>query len=257
MIRAFGIFNTNVSEDNQMLYGIPFPGDYLIAPDGTVRDKVFLPNYQYRPTVSELMLRNFAEDSGATAVEVVTSALTARISLSTDHCFPGQELGVALKFSLRPGWHVYGKPLPDNYRHLEVVFDGEIVGRQSFEFPPARPMMLKALGENAARRYFTTAERLQQFVARHGARALAHRASQGLREARPDLSAGRGTPRSVAAALLLGTLMLIVLAAPGKMMAFFDLDNDQWMTAPDRFLCAFKRVPLVSFDIDLYDPNVV
>jgi hypothetical protein len=90
VIRAFGIFNTNVSEDNQMLYGIPFPGDYLIAPNGTVRDKVFLPDYQYRPTVSELMLRNFADDSGATAVEVVTSALTARISLSTDRCFPGQ-----------------------------------------------------------------------------------------------------------------------------------------------------------------------
>jgi len=147
VIRAFGIFNTNVSEDNQMLYGIPFPGDYLIAPDGTVRDKVFLPDYQYRPTVSELMLRNFADDSGATAVEVVTSPLTARISLSTDRCFPGQELGVALKFNLRPAWHVYGKPLPDNYQHVEVVFDGEIVGRQSFEFPPAKPVMLKALGE--------------------------------------------------------------------------------------------------------------
>jgi len=27
-----------------MMYGMPFPGDYLIAPDGTVRDKLFLPN---------------------------------------------------------------------------------------------------------------------------------------------------------------------------------------------------------------------
>jgi cellulose synthase/poly-beta-1,6-N-acetylglucosamine synthase-like glycosyltransferase len=77
--------------------------------------------------------------------------------------------------------------------------------------------------ELATRIRLTTADRLQQFVARHGARALAHRASQGLREARPDLSAGCGAPRPVAAALLLGTLLLILLAAPGKMMAFFDL----------------------------------
>ncbi len=130
-----------------MLYGIPFPGDYLIAPDGTVRDKVFLPDYQYRPTVSELMLRNFADDTGGSAAEIATSALMARVSLSTDRCFSGQELGVAVKLSLRPGWHIYGKPLPGNYQPLEIVFDGEIVGRQAFEFPPAKPTMLKALGE--------------------------------------------------------------------------------------------------------------
>jgi cellulose synthase/poly-beta-1,6-N-acetylglucosamine synthase-like glycosyltransferase len=77
--------------------------------------------------------------------------------------------------------------------------------------------------ELATRIRFTTAERMQQFVARHGARALAHRASQALREARPDLSAGCRQPRPVAAALLLGTLALILLAAPGKLLAFFDL----------------------------------
>jgi len=39
VIRAFGIFNTNIPEDHKMMYGIPFPGDYLLTPDGIVRDK--------------------------------------------------------------------------------------------------------------------------------------------------------------------------------------------------------------------------
>jgi peroxiredoxin len=43
VIRAFGILNTNVPEDHKMMYGMPFPGDYLIAPDGTVRDKCSCP----------------------------------------------------------------------------------------------------------------------------------------------------------------------------------------------------------------------
>ncbi len=57
VIRAFGIFNTNVPENHPMMYGIPFPGDYLIAPDGTVRDKLFLPDYQRRASASELVVR--------------------------------------------------------------------------------------------------------------------------------------------------------------------------------------------------------
>jgi peroxiredoxin len=37
VIRAFGILNTNVPEGHAMMFGMPFPGDYFIAPDGTVR----------------------------------------------------------------------------------------------------------------------------------------------------------------------------------------------------------------------------
>ena len=35
VIRAFGILNTNVPPDHKMMYGMPWPGEYLIAPDGT------------------------------------------------------------------------------------------------------------------------------------------------------------------------------------------------------------------------------
>ena len=146
MIRAFGIFNTNIPEDHKMMYGIPFPGDYLLTPDGIVRDKRFLPSYEYRPSASGPALRS----GGATAtnsVEIDAGALTATVTLSADRCFPGQELATALHIRLRPGWHIYGKPLPSSYRPTELIFEGSIVGEQSIELPAAKPMRLEALGE--------------------------------------------------------------------------------------------------------------
>jgi hypothetical protein len=147
VIRAFGIFNANIPEDHPMMYGIPFPGDYLIDPDRTVRDKVFLRNYEYRPSASQIVMRQYGLRRGANSVEIKTDRLTATVSLSTDRCFPGQEIGVTLEIALKPGWHIYGEPLPQNYRSTQLVFEGPLVGEQSIALPPPRPILLKALGE--------------------------------------------------------------------------------------------------------------
>jgi len=130
-----------------MMYGIPWPGDFLIAPDGTVRDKVFLPSYEHRASASEITLRQYGGRAGGNSVEIKTDVLSATVSLSTDRCFPGQELGVELEVLLKPGWHIYGKPLPENYQATELTFEGPLVDEQSLEMPPAKPMLLKALGE--------------------------------------------------------------------------------------------------------------
>jgi hypothetical protein len=122
VIHAFGIFNTNIPTDHKMFYGIPWPGDYLIAPDGTVKDKAFLRSYEHRVAASAVIVRNFGVDAAANSIELTTGVLTATISLSGDRCFPGQELGVALRVRLKPGWHVYGQPLPTNYQPFELIF---------------------------------------------------------------------------------------------------------------------------------------
>jgi hypothetical protein len=120
----------------------------LISPDGIVRDKRFLPSYEYRPSATGLALRNAdVGAAGANSVEIEAGALSATVALSADRCFPGQELGTALHIRLRPGWHIYGKPLPSSYRPTELIFESPIVGEQSIELATARPMLLKALGE--------------------------------------------------------------------------------------------------------------
>ena len=92
VIRAFGILNTNVPGDHKFMYGMPWPGDYLLAPDGTVRDKLFLRDFQLRPSASAVVLHDFGEQVGGASVDIDTEVLRATVSLSTDRCFPGQEL---------------------------------------------------------------------------------------------------------------------------------------------------------------------
>jgi hypothetical protein len=147
VIRAFGILNTNIPEDHKMMYGMAFPGDYLLAPDGTVRDKLFLPSYEHRPSASALALRNTDGAFAGNSVEIDAGVFRATVTLSADRCFPGQELATALSIRLNSGWHIYGTPLPANYRPTELVFESPIVGEQSIELPAAKPMRLEALGE--------------------------------------------------------------------------------------------------------------
>jgi AhpC/TSA family protein len=146
VIRVFGILNTNVPADHKMLYGIPWPGEYIIAPDGTVRDKLFLRSYENRPSASEVVLRHF-DNASANSVEIKGGVLSATVSLSTDRCFPGQELGLALDVRVEAGWHIYGKPLPANYQALDLILESPLIEEQSLELPAPQPLLLPALGE--------------------------------------------------------------------------------------------------------------
>jgi hypothetical protein len=146
VIRRYGILNTNIPHTHRF-YGIPFPGEYLVAPDGRVTDKVFLSSYEDRATASELLLKNFGIGADNDVIEIKSDETTARIQLSDSSAFSGQELAVAAEFAIQPGWHIYGQPLPKGYVPTAISFDDAMVARQSFEFPKPTPIKFVALGE--------------------------------------------------------------------------------------------------------------
>jgi hypothetical protein len=146
VIRKFGILNTNIPEGN-MFHGIPFPGDYVLATDGTVKDKYFLPNYQTRPTASGILLSGYHVVGDPASVGIGAEDVQAKISLSSAQAAPGQELGVAVDITIAPGWHIYGQPLPENYVATSLTFAGDAIAQQSIALPPAVPLEFKALGE--------------------------------------------------------------------------------------------------------------
>jgi DsbC/DsbD-like thiol-disulfide interchange protein len=145
VIRRFGILNTNVPTDVRF-YGIPFPGQYLVGPDGVVKTKMFLPDYQERPSGSAVLLTEYGAALG-NAVEVKADDLKARIALSDVRAYSGQQLGVSADFELAPGWHIYGKPLPEEYTPTTITFDGDLVSNQSLEFPKPTPVKFELLGQ--------------------------------------------------------------------------------------------------------------
>jgi hypothetical protein len=147
VIRKFGIFNTNMAPDLRS-YGVPHPVEYLAAPDGVVIRKYFVPNYQHRVSGSSVALREFGTGSEDAAVTILRSgALKVELGLSGARAFAGQEIGFIAKFTLEPGWHVYGTPLPDAYTATSITFDDPKVIRQSILLPEAKPIEDATLGE--------------------------------------------------------------------------------------------------------------
>jgi alkyl hydroperoxide reductase subunit AhpC len=103
VIRSFGILNTNIAAGLRAR-GVPHPVEYLIAPDGLVVRKYFVPNYQHRVTASSVALREFGVVSEeAPTVTLRSGALTMVIGLSTARAFAGQEISFFAKFTLDPG----------------------------------------------------------------------------------------------------------------------------------------------------------
>ena len=145
VIRRFGILNNNVPNDVRF-YGMPFPGQYLLASDGRVRSKLFLPDYQERPTATAVLLKEYGTAKG-NSVLVNAGEVKAHIALSDMRAYSGQQLGVAVDFDIAPGWHIYGKPLPEEYTPTTVSFDQDLVSGQQLDFPKPTPVKFELLGE--------------------------------------------------------------------------------------------------------------
>lgn len=146
VIREFGILNSNIPKDHPF-FGIPFPGDYLISPDGVIQAKYFLPDYQTRVASSEILVNELGADPSGKSVSLTAGDIRIMITPSMDHAVAGQEIGVAADFSIAKGWHIYGQPLPTSYTPTAIVFDSDCVAKQSFAYPDPQKVAFPELGE--------------------------------------------------------------------------------------------------------------
>jgi len=147
VIRTFGVFNHNIAPGLRA-HGVPHPVEFLVAPDGTVVRKYFVTNYQHRVTGSAVALREFgAVGSSAATVTLHSGPVSVQVGLSSATAFAGQEVGFFAKFTVQPGWHVYGDSVPAPYTPTSVAFDDPKVVNQSLQLPPAEPMAFAALNE--------------------------------------------------------------------------------------------------------------
>jgi DsbC/DsbD-like thiol-disulfide interchange protein len=82
-----------------------------------------------------------------TKTVVEAGEIKAHIALSNAHAFSGQRVGVTVAFDIAPGWHIYGRPLPEEYTPTAVTFDNDLVSRQNLDFPKPTPVKFESLGE--------------------------------------------------------------------------------------------------------------
>jgi len=146
-IRKFGIFNFNMSPDLRS-YGVPHPVEFLVAPDGTVAKKYFVPNYQHRVSGSAVALREFGTvNPGAPTVTLESGALAVQIGFPSAKAYAGQGVAFFARFALKPRWHIYGASVPAGYTATSITFGGSDIVGQSLELPAPEMLNLPNLRE--------------------------------------------------------------------------------------------------------------
>jgi DsbC/DsbD-like thiol-disulfide interchange protein len=80
-------------------------------------------------------------------VTVEAGDVKARIALAQAHAFGGQQIGVIVDFDIAPGWHIYGKPLPEEYTPTSLIFDDDLLSGQKLNFPKPTPVKFELLGD--------------------------------------------------------------------------------------------------------------
>ena len=147
IIRAFGILNETVMPGTAF-YGIPYPGTYIIDPQGKVVSKYFEDDFRERTSATDILAREFGQSVEAARGVVESRHLRIMTAASTPVARPGHRIVLNLKIELKPGMHVYA-PGVQGYIPIDwKLDDGPATKLHSFAYPPSRVMHLKAIGES-------------------------------------------------------------------------------------------------------------
>jgi len=150
VVEQYGILNPNIPPDAAgQRQGLPFPGHFLLAPDGSVLGKAFSGDLRHRPGGTLLVFEHFG-GSGEPGVHIGTRELQADITCSNARLFPGQELSLRIGLHIEPEWHLYGPAVASPYVPLSIQFEaGEdsVLAEQSFDVPAGVPVTLPSSGE--------------------------------------------------------------------------------------------------------------
>ena len=136
---------------DEPVYGIPFPGSYLVGEDGRVTEKVFRREYQIRATGATVLRSGFGADveqGGSLTAESAAGGATVSATLTARELKLMQQLDLYVRIDLDEGLHAYGQPVPEGYLATEVTVtgpEGLRVGEP--QYPPTKPFRVEALNE--------------------------------------------------------------------------------------------------------------
>jgi len=125
VIREYGLLNTQIPPDHEW-YGIPFPGTFILDPEGRVTARYFEESYRVRSTGQGLALRLGAGTGAApdSAITVSNDQVEARIYSTDPVVALGQQFLITLDVTVKPGVHLYA-PGEHAYKALRFTLDSD------------------------------------------------------------------------------------------------------------------------------------
>ena len=152
MIRQYGILNTEVSRDDALLYGIPFPGVYITDEDGVVVSKIFHDTYKKRDSAEILIDAalghvTFDESAPSTSGGDSDIKITCAVQGGNGSLRQGVTRKLVVRFELASGLHIYGEPVPDGMVATQVEVSGPLgLVTLPAELPPTETLHLASMG---------------------------------------------------------------------------------------------------------------
>jgi hypothetical protein len=134
IIRTYGILNDTVPVGN-LMFGIPYPGTYIIDGQGKVVAKHFEDDYKERVSASDILIQDFGQKAEGTQSQVETKHLRLVSTASTQIARPGHRIALTLDIELKPKMHVYA-PGVQGYIPIDWSLD---LGRAARMHPPVYP----------------------------------------------------------------------------------------------------------------------
>ena len=156
VIREFGILNTLISPDDpeqaagRSFYGVPFPGVYVTDENGVVTEKFFHRHYATRESagaIRDSALGEILARHEVPAIELGTDQVQISAFLSDTSLKFEIQSTLYVRFELKDGLHMYGRPLPDGYIASEATISdtpGLRVG--AARYPTTAPREFPELG---------------------------------------------------------------------------------------------------------------
>lgn len=151
VIEATGILNTLVQSD-EPVYGIPFPGTYVLGADGRVEEKLFFQHYRTRPSASTVLREGFGIDFEVTnhpQADVEGDGVRIRATFGGESMVFMETSMLYVDVDVDEGLHLYGEPIPDGYIPTRVEVSGpEGVRIEAPRYPETRPFRVEGIDED-------------------------------------------------------------------------------------------------------------
>jgi len=158
VISALGLLNTQVYDHHaaygipkqERVWGVPYPGVFVLDAQGCVVQKRFQQSYRERETGVGLLEQGFgvASSEHGTAVYGQAAGVQVRAYLDSDTYRFFQRLWLTVELTIAPGLHVYGQPMPAGYAPLSIDIApvaGLVVGPP--QWPTPHPLHIAGLPE--------------------------------------------------------------------------------------------------------------
>ena len=160
-IREYGLLNEDMHPDRapeerralmQRLYGIPYPGTFMLDTQGQVTARFFEAAYQERSTVSSIAVRyaDAAVGAGRAAARIETDHLEALAWATDDVVAPGNRLSLVVDVTPKPDMHVYA-PGDHSYRVIRLRTTApDFLRTHEVTYPPSGMYRFEPLEETVA-----------------------------------------------------------------------------------------------------------